>query len=182
MPKIVMIGAGSIVFTRRLFIDTISRPELQDSSFVMVDINEEKLAAIESDELDLVIGSRFLGVGDYQMDVLRRTGRAVLQALIRAFGLRISDPTSGFQALGRRVLDLYVRDSFPSDYPDVDVLLVAHRHGLRIGEHAVAMAKSERESTLHGGLAPVYYAYKMLLSLWAASSHPRSGATWEGTR
>jgi len=139
-------------------------------------------AAIESDELDLVIGSRFLGVGDYQMDVLRRTGRAVLQALIRAFGLRISDPTSGFQALGRRVLDLYVRDSFPSDYPDVDVLLVAHRHGLRIGEHAVAMAKSERESTLHGGLAPVYYAYKMLLSLWAASSHPRSGATREGTR
>jgi len=139
-------------------------------------------APIEADELDLVIGSRFLGVGDYRMDALRRTGRAVLQALIRAFGLRISDPTSGFQALGRRVLDLYVGDSFPSDYPDVDVLLAAHRHGLRIGERAVDMAKSERDSTLHGGLAPVYYAYKMLLSLWAASSRPRGGATRKGTR
>ena len=44
------------------------------------------------------------------------------------------------------------------------------------------MAKSERESTLHGGLAPVYYAYKMLLSLWAASSRPRGGASREDAR
>ena len=37
----------------------------------------------------------------------------------------MSDPTSGFQALNRRVLELYARDFFPPDYPDVDVLLAA---------------------------------------------------------
>ncbi len=35
------------------------------------------------------------------------------------------------------------------------------------------MAKSPRVSLLHAGIAPVYYVYKMLLSLWAASAQPR---------
>ncbi len=46
MPKIVMIGAGSIAFARRLFLDIISEPVLQDGTYVFVDIDEEKLAAI----------------------------------------------------------------------------------------------------------------------------------------
>ena len=137
-------------------------------------------APVLAGELDLVIGSRFLGVGDYRMDPLRRTGRALFLAIVRAFGLRVTDPTSGFQALSRSVLELYVGDIFPSDFPDVDVLLVAHRQGLRVGERPVHMAESPRTSTLHAGLAPVYYVYKMLLSIWAASTRPtasRPGGT-----
>jgi hypothetical protein len=42
-----------------------------------------------------------------------------------------------------------------------------------VGERPVAMAASPRASTLHAGLAPLYYVYKMLLSLWAASSTQR---------
>ena len=133
-------------------------------------------APVVAGELDLVIGSRFLGVGDYQMERVRSAGRAVFQAILAAFGLRVTDPTSGFQALARKVLELYVDDAFPSDYPDVDVLLVAHRHGLRIGERPVSMAASSRASLLHAGFAPVYYVYKMLLSIWAASAKPRGRA------
>ncbi len=124
---------------------------------------------IETGELDLAIGSRFLGAGDYAMPAARRAGRVVLQSILRPFGLRITDPTSGFQALSRRVLLLYCEDDFPTDFPDVDVLLVAHRHGLRIGERPVRMAASPRPSLLHAGWAPVYYVYKMSLSLWAAA-------------
>jgi glycosyltransferase involved in cell wall biosynthesis len=131
-------------------------------------------APVLAGELDLVIGSRFLGVGDYQMDPLRRTGRKLFQQIVRAFGLRVTDPTSGFQALSRSVLELYVSDIFPSDFPDVDVLLVAHRHGLRVGERPVHMAESPRTSTLHAGLAPIYYVYKMLLSIWAASTRRKA--------
>ena len=130
-------------------------------------------APVAAGELDLVIGSRFLGVGSYRMDPLRRAGRALFQAILRLFDLRVTDPTSGFQALSRRVLELYIGDAFPTDYPDVDVLLIAHRHGLRIGERPVHMAASSRASLLHSGFAPVYYVYKMLLSIWAASSHAR---------
>jgi len=45
MPRLVMIGAGSIISTRRLFIDLLSHRELQDSTFRMVDIDEGRHAA-----------------------------------------------------------------------------------------------------------------------------------------
>ena len=130
-------------------------------------------APVAAGELDLVIGSRFLGVGDYRMGGLQRLGRDFFRGVLSRFGLRVTDPTSGFQAMNRAVLELYASDMFPSDYPDVDVLLCAHRHGLRVGERPVHMRASPRASTLHAGLAPVYYVYKMLLSLWAASSTER---------
>jgi hypothetical protein len=103
------------------------------------------------------------------MGFTRTLGRRFFVALARAFGIRVTDPTSGLQALGRRVLELYSGDSFPSDYPDVDVLLTAHRHGLAVREISVEMHASQRKSTLHGGLRSVWYVYKMLLAVWAAS-------------
>jgi glycosyltransferase involved in cell wall biosynthesis len=130
-------------------------------------------APIENGELDLVVGSRFLDPGAYRMGTLRTAARKLFQSIARAFGLSVTDPTSGFQAMNRNTLDLYVEDLFPSDYPDVDVLIAAHRSGLRIGERSVVMSGSVRESTLHAGWAPVYYVYKMLLSLWVASSNSR---------
>ena len=127
------------------------------------------LAAVEHGDCDLVVGSRFLGRGDYRMGALRTLGRHLFQAIARLAGLRVSDPTSGFQAMNRRVLEVYARDFFPTDYPDVDVLLAARRNGLRIGERPVQMRAGTRASTLHGGLRSVYYVYKMLLSTWTAA-------------
>jgi glycosyltransferase involved in cell wall biosynthesis len=127
------------------------------------------LAAVERGECDLVVGSRFLGRGEYRMGWLRTLGRLLFQAIAHAAGLRVSDPTSGFQAMNRRVLEVYARDFFPTDYPDVDVLLAARRSGLRVGERAVRMRAGVRASTLHGGLRSVYYVYKMLLSTLSAA-------------
>ncbi len=127
------------------------------------------LAPLEKGECDLVIGSRFLAPTGYRMGFTRTLGRRFFVALARAFGIRVTDPTSGFQALGHRVLELYAGDSFPSDYPDVDVLLTAHRRGLVVREISVEMHEAERKSTLHGGLRSVWYVYKMLLAVWAAS-------------
>jgi hypothetical protein len=81
----------------------------------------------------------------------------------------VTDPTSGFQALSRRALELYQSDFFPTDYPDVDVLLIAHRRGLRIRECAVTMRAEVRKSRLHGGLRSLYYVFKMSLSIWAGT-------------
>lgn len=146
------------------------------------------LEPVERDELDLVIGSRFLVDTDYRMGLARNAGRRLFRAVAKAFGLRVTDPTSGFQALNRAVLEFYVSDFFPHDYPDVDVLLGAHRHGLRIGERSVAMSEGSRASSLHAGWKPFFYVYKMLLSVWAASSRStrgtgpsqRAGAAEEG--
>jgi glycosyltransferase involved in cell wall biosynthesis len=134
------------------------------------------LQPVQQGELDLVVGSRFLEESGYEMERLRSLGRALFTFLARLAGLRVSDPTSGFQAMNRRVLEVYASDFFPTDYPDVDVLLAAYRHGLRVGERAVVMSKASRRSTLHGGLRSVYYVYKMLLSTWSESTRRRPAA------
>ena len=92
------------------------------------------LAPLARGECDLVIGSRFLEPTGYEMGFTRTLGRRFFIGLARLFGIRVTDPTSGFQALDRKVLELYAGDAFPSDYPDVDVLLTAHRCGLRVRE------------------------------------------------
>jgi glycosyltransferase involved in cell wall biosynthesis len=127
------------------------------------------LEPVRRGDCDLVVGSRFLEPSGYEMGALRSLGRQTFRALARAAGLAVTDPTSGFQALNRRALAFYADDWFPADYPDVDVLLCAVRAGLRVREHPVRMAPGARPSTLHSGWKPLYYGYKMLLSLWAAT-------------
>jgi len=43
MIKVAMIGAGSVGFTRRLFMDILAVPELRDTEFRLMDISEENL-------------------------------------------------------------------------------------------------------------------------------------------
>jgi len=47
MVRIAMIGAGSLVFTRRLFTDCLAVPELNCSCFSLMDINAERLKYID---------------------------------------------------------------------------------------------------------------------------------------
>lgn len=43
MPKIAMIGAGSVVFAKRLVTDILSWPELQSSTITLMDLSAERL-------------------------------------------------------------------------------------------------------------------------------------------
>jgi len=127
------------------------------------------LDTLDTSGADLVIGSRFAAPSTYEMGFSRSLGRRLFVRLAGAVGLAITDPTSGLQVLRRPMLELYARDFFPADYPDVDVLLVAHRRGLRIVEHAVEMHAATRASLLHGGTRSFYYLYRLGLALWAGT-------------
>jgi alpha-galactosidase len=48
MPKIALIGAGSVVFSRRLITDLLTWPELENSEFVLMDPDTERLGLIEA--------------------------------------------------------------------------------------------------------------------------------------
>src|SRR5687767_13202017 len=55
------------------------------------------------EQADVVVGSRFLGAGDYKMQFVRRLGCHFLSWLgVRLTGMKITDPTSGFQGLNRK--------------------------------------------------------------------------------
>lgn len=126
------------------------------------------LEPVARGEADLVIGSRYLGDGvPYEASLARRTGQHLFGLLVRlATGRRFTDPTSGFQALGTRAITLFATGRFPNDYPDADMLLMAHLAGLRMREVPVRMKMRTSGASMHSGPSAWYYVIKMLLSMW----------------
>lgn len=125
------------------------------------------LAPVIADETDLALGSRFLGTESYEPSMARRFGmlffRWLISALIRT---HITDTTSGYQAFNRKVIRYFTTEVFPCDYPDADVLLTLHRAGFRLMEVPVRMHASVSGKSMHSGLLPLYYIFKMLLSIF----------------
>jgi len=81
-------------------------------------------------------------------------------------GQKVTDPTSGFQALNLRVMQFYASDDYPVDFPDADVLVMLHRRGMRFREIPVKMYPSPRKKAMHSGTVPTYYLFKMTLSIF----------------
>lgn len=120
------------------------------------------------EKADVVVGSRFLGgTTRYTMSLVRRFGCYMLSWTTQLLtGMRITDPTSGFQALGRKALRVAVQDHYPLDYPDVDVLILMNRYKLTVIEIPVVMHPSIEKHGMHQGLAVWYYGLKMMLSMF----------------
>lgn len=119
---------------------------------------------------DVVIGSRFLGnLGNYQNPALRQIGMTFFRFLIYLFiKQKVSDPTSGFQALNRKVFGFFANSKqYPSDFPDADIIILLHYAGYKISEIPVVMYRSETGKSMHSGFKPIYYIIKMLLSIYA---------------
>jgi len=124
------------------------------------------LDEVFNNKADVIIGSRFLDKGNYRAPFIRRVGMlffAKLTSLI--IGEKITDPTSGYQAINKRGLEFYAGDYYPVDFPDADVIIMLHRAGLKIKEMPVIMYPGVQGKSMHSGLKPVYYIFKMFLSI-----------------
>jgi glycosyltransferase involved in cell wall biosynthesis len=139
-----------------------------DPSFI-----SDLLALIQEDEADIVIGSRFLkrkdGESDpflYQAPFTRKMGMGLFRT-ITSFLIhqKVTDSTSGYQAMNRNVLEWVSGEQFPVDYPDADVIIMLHRAGFRIREVPVRMFESQDKKSMHSGWKPLYYVFKMFLSI-----------------
>jgi glycosyltransferase involved in cell wall biosynthesis len=124
------------------------------------------VAPVVADEADLVLGSRFLESGGYRSSAARRFGIRVLARVVSSIARqRLTDTTSGFQALNRRAIRLFAAD-LPHDYPEVEGLVMAIRHHLRVKEVPVTMREREHGRSSIGTLASVYYMFKVLLAVF----------------
>lgn len=138
-----------------------------DPSFI-----PDLIAVIQKEETDIAIGSRFLkGAGEsdpsmYRVPLIRKLGMrffgTVTSLIIRQ---KITDSTSGYQAMNRKALEWVSGDQFPVDYPDADVIIMLHRAGFRIKEAPVRMFESQEKKSMHSGWKPLYYIFKMFLSI-----------------
>jgi glycosyltransferase involved in cell wall biosynthesis len=122
---------------------------------------------------DVAIGSRFLTAIDgqasatYDVPLARRMGISLFRTITALIiGQRVTDPTSGFQAMQQAVFSWFTGDTFPADYPDADVIIMLHRSGFRIIEVPVRMFENPEKKSMHSGLKPLYYVFKMFLSIF----------------
>ncbi len=124
------------------------------------------IGPVVAGEADIAVGSRFAGGdGRYRGPLARRLGiRLFARVVSLLVGQRVTDTTSGFQALNRRAISLFAAD-YPHDYPEVEATVMVHRNRLRLVEVPVRMR--ERSAGTSSITAPrsVYYMAKVLLAL-----------------
>lgn len=124
------------------------------------------LEVVQQGKSDFVLGSRFLGTS-YHPPFARRVGMVLFRGIVyMVTGKFMSDTTSGFQAFNRDVIRFFASDVFPVDYPDADMLIMLHRAGFSICEVPVRMFENSEGKSMHSGLKPVYYMFKMFLSIF----------------
>jgi hypothetical protein len=85
----------------------------------------------------------------------------IVSALV---GQRVTDTTSGFQAVNRSGIALFARE-YPHDYPEVEATVMVFKHELRLAEVSVSMREREHGRSSITALRSIYYMVKVLLAL-----------------
>jgi hypothetical protein len=125
------------------------------------------LAPVLRGDVDVAVGSRFADDSDgYRSSRTRRLGIRVLAWVVsRIVGQRVTDTTSGFQALNRHGIALFARD-YPHDYPEVEATVMAVRNRLRLCEVPVTMRERGSGRSSITTLRSIYYMVKVLLAIF----------------
>ncbi len=117
-------------------------------------------------DVDMVVGSRFLGDRAYTSTWYRQLGIfGLATALSLACRRRITDPTSGFQMINRAVLH-YFAHHYPVDYPEPEALALLSRQGYRVSETPVAFRPRAEGVSSIKNWGTVYYLFKVGVALF----------------
>jgi glycosyltransferase involved in cell wall biosynthesis len=127
------------------------------------------LEPVLAGEADIVVGSRFAGPSNgYRSSRSRRIGIRILAAIVSALTRqRITDPTSGFQAVNRIGIRLFAAD-YPHDYPEAEATVLVFKHRLRVREVPIAMRPREAGRSSITVVRSVYYMVKVVLAIFMA--------------
>ncbi|MCC7302276.1 MAG: glycosyltransferase family 2 protein [Bacteroidia bacterium] len=123
------------------------------------------LRKMEEEELDVVIGSRFISGEGFQSSALRRLGIRWFSALARLLtGYRVLDSTSGFRLVNLRTLNI-LAEEYPDDYPEPEAISIYARHGLKVAEIPVIMNVRRGGESSINSLNAFYYMWKVTLGV-----------------
>jgi glycosyltransferase involved in cell wall biosynthesis len=125
------------------------------------------VAPVLAGEADIAVGSRFVEASQgYRSSRSRRVGIRLLALVVsRIVGRRVTDTTSGFQALNRKGIALFARD-YPHDYPEVEATVMVSRHRLRSIEVPVSMRERSSGRSSITAVRSIYYMLKVLLAIF----------------
>lgn len=128
----------------------------------------------ELDNVDIVIGARFAGTGDYDVSGPRKWAMKSLAAILsRIAKTPLTDVTSGFKAAGPRAVRLFA-ENYPAEYlgDTIESLVLASRNGLAVKQVPVAMRPRAGGVPSHNPFKSGVYlgraAMALVIALWRA--------------
>lgn len=130
-------------------------------------------------DADMVIGSRFADERKvYDVGRVRAGAMAVMRVAVRQLtGRRFTDPTSGFRAFSRPVLELFAK-RYPDEYLEViESLLLASAHGFKVEEVPVQMHARQGGQPSTRQLRLLYHYLRVLFVVSAHTPVRRSNRT-----
>ncbi len=122
---------------------------------------------------DMVIGSRFAGVGDYHVGRSRGFAMGILRWSIQHLaGQKFTDTSSGFRSFDSEMLAMFATD-YPIEYMDsAEALVLACRAGFDVREVPVSMRERAGGQASNRSFRLVYHYLRVLVSL---ANTPRRG-------
>lgn len=131
-----------------------------DSSYL-----NKLIEPILNNEVDCVIGSRFIDNKGFQSSFLRRVGIKFLSLLIRILcGVKVYDVTSGFRAVNKELIELFSRD-YASDYPEPEAIVTLTMNGYTIKEVPVEMRERQGGVSSIHSFKSIYYMIKVSMAI-----------------
>jgi len=123
------------------------------------------LDALEREQCEMVIGSRFVDGAQGQTSFVRAVGIHFFRAVLRPIlGRPVRDPTSGFVGVNRTALALFSR-SFPLEYPEIEALVVLQRKRFRFVEVPCRMRPRRAGRSTITAVKSLYYIAHVLLGV-----------------
>ncbi len=122
--------------------------------------------AAKENNLDVVIGSRFISKEGFQSSAIRRFGINYFKWLNRFLvGVTVNDSTSGFRLINKKTLEI-VSEYYPDEYPEPEAIILYSLNKLKIGEVSVSMKERQGGVSSIGTTASIYYMLKVTLAIF----------------
>jgi glycosyltransferase involved in cell wall biosynthesis len=148
------------------------------------------LDAMAENDAQLVVGSRFATAGDaYDAGRMRRFVMRRLAAMAsRRTGIRVTDATSGFRAIGGKLLGAFAA-AYPTEYlgDTIESLARAGRAGYRVVEVPAAMRPRAAGVSSASSISSAWYLLRVVTAVWLQRYRPTGRRVvqftlWEGDR
>ena len=121
------------------------------------------------ENLDMVIGSRYIEKEGFQSSGMRRMGIKYFTGLIKLLtGKKITDPTSGMRMINRKIMKQF-SEEYPKDYPEPESIVTILKEGAKVEEIPVKMnAREEGVSSISPSKSS-YYMVKVSIAVLIAA-------------
>lgn len=121
------------------------------------------------EQLDMVIGSRYIEKEGFQSSGMRRLGIRYFTGLIKLLtGKKITDPTSGMRMINRKIMKQF-SEEYPKDYPEPESVVTILKEGAKVEEIPVKMNAREKGVSSISPSKSIYYMVKVSIAVLIAA-------------